>query len=147
MEFQKLFLAVAQLGLFDRVMQASLVRVLTSYGLCIEHSPLAEESWNTPVIISHCLTSCTSLSSPFSSLCCVDSHFFNLSVLLVLSLEQEWLHEPTCNVECWTTHKYVTTSVGLAVLAPINVFALQLIALFWLGLQLKVCVCIVQLEN
>ena len=45
-------------------------------------------------------------------------------------------------MECWTTHKYVTTSVGLAVLAPINVFALQLIARFWLGLQLKVCVCV-----
>ena len=50
-------------------------------------------------IISLRLGSSTSLSSSFSSPCYVGSPLFSLSVLLVLSLEQQWLHEPTCNVE------------------------------------------------
>ena len=50
-------------------------------------------------IISLRLGSSASLSSPFSSylLCCFP--LFSLSVLLVFSLGQQWLHEPTCNVE------------------------------------------------
>ena len=62
------------------------------------HSPLATVSRSTS-IISLRLGSSVSLSSPFSSSCYVCSPLFSLSVLLVLSLEQQWLHEPTCNVE------------------------------------------------
>ena len=60
------------------------------------HSPLAAVSRSTS-IISLRLGSSASLSSPFSSSCYICSHCS--PVLLVLSLEQQWLHEPTCNVE------------------------------------------------
>ena len=52
--------------------------------------PLAAVSHAATSIISLRLGSSASLSSPFSSFCCVASH---------CSLEQQWLHEPTCNVE------------------------------------------------
>ena len=55
-EFQKLFsscMLLNKLGLFDRVTQASLVRVLTSYNrsvhLSMANSPLAPESRSTPL--------------------------------------------------------------------------------------------------
>ena len=60
------------------------------------HSPLAAVSSSTS-IISLRLGSSAALSSPFSSSCYVCSHCS--AFLLVLSLEQQWLHEPTCNVE------------------------------------------------
>ena len=56
--------------------------------------PLAAVSHAATSIISLRLGSSASLSSPFSSFCTLLP-----TVLLVFSLEQQWLHEPTCNVE------------------------------------------------
>ena len=50
-------------------------------------------------IISLRLGSSASLSSPFSSYLLRWFTLFSLSVLLVFSLGQQWLHEPICNVE------------------------------------------------
>ena len=59
------------------------------------HSLLAAVLCSTS-IISFNLGSSASLSSPFSSPCYVAwFQLFSLSVLLVLSLERQWLHEPT----------------------------------------------------
>ena len=53
MQFQKLFCSCMLLGLFDRVTQASLVRVLTSFNRCVHlsmaDSTLAAESRSTPL--------------------------------------------------------------------------------------------------
>ena len=63
------------------------------------HSPLAAASCSTSVISLH-LGNSASLSSRFSSSCMLHWFpLFSLSVLPVWSLEQKWLHEPTCNVK------------------------------------------------
>ena len=61
--------------------------------LYTEHSPLVAESCRMP-LIGLCFDSHASLFSLFSNPCCVGFHCsFSLSVLLVLSLEQERLHK------------------------------------------------------
>ena len=97
LNFKKLFsscMLLNKLGLFDRVTQASLVRVLTSYDrsvhLLMADSTLAAESRSTPLNNQSpsCLL-CLPFPHRFSSPCCVDSP--DCSAILILSLEQEWL--------------------------------------------------------
>ena len=67
-------------------MQTSLVRVLPIGGSVTQH------------VDNQSPSSCLPFLTIFNSLL----HWFplfSLSVLLVLSHEQQWLHEPTCNVE------------------------------------------------
>ena len=75
-----------------------------------EHSPLAAESWNTLLIISLRLTSRASLSSPFSSPCCMTPTVqpFCPASLVSWARVASWIidnrvtlsmHEPMCNVK------------------------------------------------
>ena len=73
MEFQKIFSSCCSVRV-GWLTHASLSgsgshKLITLY---TENSPLAAESWRTPLIISLCLASCAFHSTPFSS--CVDSH-------------------------------------------------------------------------
>ena len=96
MEFQKLFFScmlLNKLGLFDRVTQASLVRVLTNYNrsvhLSMADSPLAAESRS---MLSHRLANRASLFlTVFQVLVALVPLTSTRSVFLVLSLEQERL--------------------------------------------------------
>ena len=100
--------------------------------LYTKHSPRTR---STLLIVSLHLTSRASLSSPFSSPCCLNSQC-SAFLSCYTSIEQQWLHdlEPMCKLY-WKIalciyrirpyHRQIDTdnfltSVGLALLTPIN---------------------------